>query len=172
MLLLKLLKQLKLNDESYNLLYRQKTKVCYDQWVWEADDNREFLVKSMRRLLALNRGSNDLNPMNYFKWVPFKVRSFVWKVGLNRIPSKVALSSLRVHIGYEECSFCFGNQESSNHVLPKCCFAFDVWVKISKWCGRIIPLSGYISDCLDYYSVMVGSKANKETIMVVLMALV
>ncbi|KAK1431060.1 hypothetical protein QVD17_14273 [Tagetes erecta] len=77
-----------------------------DVWKWDCGDDTDFSVKSVRRLLELNRSPVDLNPMNWSCWVPLKVKSFIWKVRLNRIPSKVALGVRGVQVGSEECSFC------------------------------------------------------------------
>lgn len=55
--------------------------------------------------------------MQRSKWVPLKVRCFVWKSRLDRIPCKKALASRNVEVGFEGCSRCFNDSECPNHVL-------------------------------------------------------
>ncbi|KAK1429539.1 hypothetical protein QVD17_11750 [Tagetes erecta] len=73
-----------------------------DLWWWDADIKGEPSVKSIRRLLELNRVPVDLNPMIWPVEVPLKVRSFAWKVRLNKIPSKVSLTARGVQMGVVE----------------------------------------------------------------------
>lgn len=65
--------------------------------------------------------------------VPLKVKGFVWKARIDdRILTKVALRSHGVHVGSEEFSFCFGSQESSEHLLLK--FSFTAAVCDTIYC--------------------------------------
>lgn len=95
----------------------------------------DFSVKSLRNLLEFNRTPVDFNPMVWSRGTPLKVRSFIWKVRLNKIPSKVALKARGVCVGLEECSSCFGNKETADHVFLSCPFASAVWEKIVGWCA-------------------------------------
>jgi len=52
----------------------------------------------------------DLNPVHWLVWVPLKIRCFIWKMRLNRIPSKIALGVGGVNVTSEE---------STDHLLLK-----------------------------------------------------
>jgi len=57
-----------------------------DKWVWELNEEREYTVKSFRKLLEHNRTPADLNPMKWSHWISLKVKSIIWNVRPNKIP--------------------------------------------------------------------------------------
>jgi len=66
---------------------------------------------------------------------PSKVVAFVWKVLLDRIPSKVNLAMRQVLPleGSTMCTLCAMREETSLHLLLHCDFASSVWLQIMVW---------------------------------------
>lgn len=128
------------------------------------------------RLEVCERYSNiiDRTQLILIRWVGLtgEIKSFIWKVRLNKIPSKMALRDRGVCMDFKECSLCFGHNESSDHFLLNCQFATKVWKNISRWCGQTIPLNGSLRDCIDSHSVMNGTKDLKNKMEIILMATV
>ncbi|KAK1429467.1 hypothetical protein QVD17_11676 [Tagetes erecta] len=159
-------------QQLFSLLQGFRVSETGDKWTWEADDEEAYTIKSLKKTLELNRIPADPNPMKWANGVPLKVKGFIWKARLDRIPTKVALTSRGVQVGSEECSFCFGNYESSEHLLLHCLFATMVWNKIARWCGWSMPLFNSVRECMDSYSDITGSNSKKETMAVILKATV
>lgn len=63
-----------------------------DRWVWEAEDDDRFTVKSLRHMWSVMESRPvDCNQIHRFNWIPRMVRGFIWKVRLNRIRCKSML---------------------------------------------------------------------------------
>jgi len=97
------------------------------------------------------------------------VRSFIWKVRLNRIPSKSALFRRGVDVSFVECSLCTCTRETSDHVLLHCHFAAVVCARIFKWCGWSFHMESSIRECIDSYTSLNGSNSMKEVASGILM---
>ncbi|KAK1441033.1 hypothetical protein QVD17_06869 [Tagetes erecta] len=121
----------------------------FSKWIWTASNDGQFSVNSLRNMLELNRAPIDLNPMLWSSWVPLKIRCFMWKARLNKIPSKNALMIRGVSIGMEECSLCFGEQETTDHILLHCRFTEKIWAEIFNWCKWPVVANGSIRERFD-----------------------
>ncbi|KAK1422143.1 hypothetical protein QVD17_25055 [Tagetes erecta] len=109
--------------------------ISSDKWVWLGDESGKYSVKSLRYIIDYNRLPSDLNPMSWCHWIPLKVRCFMWRARLDRIPAKTGLIARGVGIGGGSCSLCIGTDESHSHLLISCPFASRVWDKVAEWCG-------------------------------------
>ncbi|KAF1894928.1 hypothetical protein Lal_00022422 [Lupinus albus] len=74
---------------------------------------------------------------------PLKVTSFAWRLFMDRIPTKDALSRrgvLPTDANDTLCSFCHENPESSNHLFSSCSFSYLVWQLVYKWLDISVAL--------------------------------
>ncbi|KAK1419285.1 hypothetical protein QVD17_28449 [Tagetes erecta] len=62
-----------------------------NKWMWYGDDSGIFLVNSLRRTLEINRILQDLSLMWWCRWIPIRVKSFIWHAWIRRILAKVGL---------------------------------------------------------------------------------
>lgn len=72
--------------------------------------------------------------MRWESWLPSKINIFIWRLELDRIPTRIELVNRRVNISDTRCPFCEFAQESANHLIVDCGFVKGVWSKIKVWC--------------------------------------
>jgi hypothetical protein len=186
-----------LNDERWTLTWRRRLFVWEnnlleefmlllnpvsmslqeDQWVWRPDDGGNFSVKSTYELV-----SNMLNmepaispeEATVFKVIwkcptPSKVSAFVWKVLLDRIPTKVNLFRRRViqANGDQACTFCGNCLETSSHLLLYCDFAIKVWQGIFDWLGLSLYFPHNFTSLYNNAVAVPGGKQVKRALVMI-----
>jgi len=80
--------------------------------------------------------------------MPPNVLALMWRVKLNRIPTKSNLRTRNIISGGDNlnCVFCGLEEESSGHLFFKCKFAYSVWMACYKQMNIITVLSqGFMS---------------------------
>ncbi|KAK1415496.1 hypothetical protein QVD17_31278 [Tagetes erecta] len=87
----------------------------------------------------------DLKPIIWTHWVPLKIKGFIWRARLYRIPCNTSLKARGVDIGLEECLMCFGLEETADHVLLTCPFADSVWSRIQQGMYGIWSMAGMLT---------------------------
>ncbi|GJT15038.1 putative RNA-directed DNA polymerase, eukaryota, reverse transcriptase zinc-binding domain protein [Tanacetum coccineum] len=80
--------------------------------------------------------------------IPFKVNVFLWRLNLNKLPSRVNLDRKRINVGSILCPICHGDVEMVNHTFFNCGMAKDLWALLAKWWELDIPMSANI---LEWY---------------------
>ncbi|KAJ0557186.1 putative reverse transcriptase zinc-binding domain-containing protein [Helianthus annuus] len=106
-----------------------------DDWKWLPDRSGMFSVRSVRKLLVAAEVDVNRSVIDWCSWVPIKCNVFVWRVGLNRIPTADALLRRGIHVGEGVCPLCKSGDESVEHLFTSCVVAIILWQKVSRWCG-------------------------------------
>ncbi|XP_022008252.2 uncharacterized protein LOC110907604 [Helianthus annuus] len=113
-----------------------------DDWKWLPDKAGIFSVKSAKQLLETVDNSNSGFVLQWCKWVPIKCNAFVWRAGLNRIPTIDSLRRRGIGVGDALCPLCKSVDESVEHLFTSCVIASILWQKVSRWC-RIPPIFAF-----------------------------
>lgn len=108
-----------------------------DIWRWEMNYDNVFSVRSLRQIIESNRAPMDPKPIHWSRTVPLKVRRYIWKSRMNKIPCLKELATCEVAVVLMECSMCINDIKSTDHMFLLCPFAVKVWYKICEWCGWI-----------------------------------
>lgn len=140
-----------------------------DYWEWGVKDSKLFSVQSVRSILETRdkevRGA--LYPWN--RLIPAKVNVFGWRLWLNKLPSKVALSRRGLQIDSMVCVFCNEQEETLDHLLTGCIGTNGLWNAIEDWC-RLPPLIVFSAKDLILLSNHIkGSSVRKILIQSVIM---
>nr|KAJ0202920.1 hypothetical protein LSAT_V11C500233050 [Lactuca sativa] len=53
----------------------------------------------------------NTSPISWYKLIPLKVLTFVWRAALGRIPTKMALAGRGIQVQNSYCSACIGEEE-------------------------------------------------------------
>nr|GEV76473.1 putative RNA-directed DNA polymerase, eukaryota, reverse transcriptase zinc-binding domain protein [Tanacetum cinerariifolium] len=129
--------------------------------VWSLGGNEGFSVASIHGLVdsvMLDNG-HDATPWN--QYLPIKVNVFVWRLMLNRLPSRVNLDRRNIEVDSLLCPSCLEDVETTNHTFFNCGLAKDLWALLAKWWELDVPVCGNFSDWKSWLdSVGISSKAR------------
>ncbi|GKE16678.1 hypothetical protein Tco_1424255, partial [Tanacetum coccineum] len=64
-----------------------------DRWIWSLEDSGEFSVKSVRNLIDASLLPKSDVPTRWVKLIPIKVNILAWRIRLDRLPTRMNLSS-------------------------------------------------------------------------------
>lgn len=78
--------------------------------------------------------------------VPIKVNILLWRIGWNKIPTRMNLLIKGVEMGETCCPICQSQGESSDHLFAGCNLIIPLWSRIAVWWQVDLP------DVLTVYS--------------------
>ncbi|GLT51274.1 hypothetical protein SLA2020_246950 [Shorea laevis] len=110
-----------------------------DKWTWRWESNGKYTVKSAYQHLGQPHqvGGSEIFKVIWNKLVPLKVSALAWRAIQDRIPTKVNLRKRGVITEEAElkCRLCSKKEESTDHVLVECIYAWRIWVACYSWWG-------------------------------------
>ncbi|GJU93381.1 RNA-directed DNA polymerase, eukaryota [Tanacetum coccineum] len=116
-----------------NRLEMVQLSQMHDRWFWSLVGTGEFSVKSVRNLVDDTLLHLDSSPTRWIKMIPIKVNVFVWRVRMDKLPTRLNLSLRGVDIPSILCPVCDVVVESTSHILFSCPLARDVLCKVMTW---------------------------------------
>jgi hypothetical protein len=128
-----------------------------DRWRWTPGIAGTFSVSSCYTLLLELRQNEALDPgvllavKNLWKNdVPSKVAVFGWRLLLDRLPTRGALSHRGILNNPQDisCIFCSHHVEERAHLFFNCPFSKGVWEAMFCWLGRRISTYG---ECWNHF---------------------
>ncbi|KAM0036124.1 putative RNA-directed DNA polymerase [Helianthus debilis subsp. tardiflorus] len=141
-----------------------KMSTTEDKWMWSGEKNKNFSVKSVRKLLRNGDAYGNVFVLKWISWVPLKCLIMAWRAEMNRLPTKVELVKRGVYIPNTLCVWCDYHEETSMHVLADCIIAINVWERIGKWCG-LEPIYAFeFKDLLQVYKKVSGGKMKRKIV--------
>ena len=132
-----------------------------DGWRWEGDPNGEFTVKSLRSIIDNLTYSPSSIVFFWNKWLPSKVNCFVWRLLLNRIPTRSNLCARGIALPSELCPVCGVVEESVDHLFYSCPLVKEIWKWMASWCN--IELGHYASLELAITGFLECGKSKKQS---------
>ena len=114
------------------------------------DSAKGYSVASARSLVDSFFLSSGSDPSRWNRNVPIKVNVFLWRVMLNKLPSRVNLDRRGIDVDSLLCPICLGDLETVNHSFFNCGLAKDLWYLFAKWWEMDIPVCGTITDWFDW----------------------
>nr|GFB57422.1 RNA-directed DNA polymerase, eukaryota [Tanacetum cinerariifolium] len=103
-----------------------------DRWVWSLDASGSFLVKSARNFIDDIFLPKVEVPTRWVKVIPIKVNIFTWRVYLDKIPTRLNLSTRGIDIPSILCPICNSSVEFTSRVFFSCSLAWHLISKISR----------------------------------------
>ncbi|KAJ0455782.1 putative reverse transcriptase zinc-binding domain-containing protein [Helianthus annuus] len=117
-----------------------------DDWSWKADDSGVFSVNKAKKLITNFYRPNNNVQMKWKGWVPLKCKIMVWRVLLNRLPTRVELIKRGITLPSDSCILCDSELETTIHLFTGCFFSAEIWSRIEFWC-RLSPIYAFdVSD--------------------------
>ncbi|GJS20495.1 RNA-directed DNA polymerase, eukaryota, reverse transcriptase zinc-binding domain protein [Tanacetum coccineum] len=78
--------------------------------------------------------------------VPIKVNILVWRIRLDRLPTRDNLIVRGIDILSILCPSCGDAMEDNDNVFVKCVIAVRIWERIFRWIDMDQPMFGVIAD--------------------------
>ena len=132
-----------------------------DTWQWSLDVSNGFSVASVRSLVdshTLDVGSSATRWNNN---IPIKVNIFLWRLSLNKLPSRMNLDRKGIEVDSLLCPTCHEDVETVNHTFYNCEMAKDLWALLARWWELDIPFCENISEWITWLdSSSLSSKAR------------
>ncbi|KAI3775666.1 hypothetical protein L1987_45415 [Smallanthus sonchifolius] len=133
-----------------------------DRWFWYQGSSVEFSIKEVRKWLKGADVPDDNSRFMWCKWIPNKCNIFMWRAGMDRIPTQYALRRRNIYVGDGMCVFCGEVEETSDHLFSACRLVDGVWNDIVSWC-KIPPIYVFsTNDVLQIVKYAGGSKAKQD----------
>ncbi|KAK1428139.1 hypothetical protein QVD17_16967 [Tagetes erecta] len=114
-----------------------------DSWLWPSESSGCFTTKSCRAKIENNQLNGPKIEVLWLRWVPLKVRSFVWRLYQGRVPVASNLITRGVNIPTVACQLCTLESEDVDHLFIHCPVSSQLWKMTSTWLG--FPLDAEIS---------------------------
>ncbi|GJS24023.1 RNA-directed DNA polymerase, eukaryota, reverse transcriptase zinc-binding domain protein [Tanacetum coccineum] len=132
-----------------------------DSWQWVLGSSVGFSVASVRLLIDSRTLDTDNVATRWNRSIPIKVNMFLWRLKLNKLPSRVNLDRRGIEVDYILCPSCLEDIETVNHSFFNCGLAKDLWALLAKWWELDIPICGSIVEWYDWLdSLYVSSKVR------------
>uniref|UniRef100_A0A251VEZ9 Putative reverse transcriptase domain-containing protein n=1 Tax=Helianthus annuus TaxID=4232 RepID=A0A251VEZ9_HELAN len=131
-----------------------------DHWTWNGNSDGTFKVADFKQSHLSDHNQTQHHVLRKNSWVPLKVRIFVWRLELNRLPTKDELQKRQVQLPNNLCVLCDVSAESTLHLFTGCGCSFGVWIAIGAWC-KLDPI--YAFDVSDLLQLGLGSRNKKAS---------
>ena len=117
-----------------------------DIWQWSLDGSSGFSVASIRSLVDSRLLVTCNEATRWNRLLPIKVNVFLWRLKLNKLPSRVNLDRRGIDVISLICPSCQGDIETVNHTFFNCSLAKDLWSLFAKWWDLDISICGNIEE--------------------------
>ncbi|GJT16685.1 RNA-directed DNA polymerase, eukaryota, reverse transcriptase zinc-binding domain protein [Tanacetum coccineum] len=115
-----------------------------DTWQWSLDVAAGYSVASARVLIDNTMLEAGLAATRWIRHIPIKINVFLWRLNLNRLPSRVNLDRKGIEVDSLLCPTCQLDVEIVNHIFFNCEMAKDLWALLAKWWELDIPICANI----------------------------
>ncbi|XP_071699033.1 uncharacterized protein [Rutidosis leptorrhynchoides] len=119
-----------------------------DGWSWSISSDRNFNVANTRRCIDISYLQEDSVNIYRVKLLPRKVNVFLSRFVLDRLSTRLNISSRGLEINDIRCLFCSHSVESLSHLLFSCDIASGVWRKVRLWTDIQLPT---FDDCDSWF---------------------
>ncbi|GJZ81420.1 RNA-directed DNA polymerase, eukaryota, reverse transcriptase zinc-binding domain protein [Tanacetum coccineum] len=100
---------------------------------WTLDVSKGFSVASVRSLIDSHTLDVGSLATRWNRSIPIKVNIFLWRLSLNKLPSRVNLDRKGIDVDSLLCPICHEDVETVNHIFFSCEMAKDLWPLLARW---------------------------------------
>ncbi|XP_071699246.1 uncharacterized protein [Rutidosis leptorrhynchoides] len=143
-----------------------------DTWFWNLGNDGNFHVSDARKLLDDLHLPTSSYHTRWSKFIPLKINIFIWRLILDRLPSRINLAFKGFDINTIICPICSVGGDSRDHTFIFCYVANSIWRRIRLWTAIPWPdpfitvedffiwmdsLNGSLSKKTRIYSIVAGT---------------
>nr|GEW51620.1 RNA-directed DNA polymerase, eukaryota [Tanacetum cinerariifolium] len=110
------------------------------------DSSKGFTVAFVRYMLDSRFLDVSPTATRWIRDIPIKVNVFLWRLSLNKLPSRMNLDKKGIDVDLILCPICNDDVETFNHLFFSCDMAKDLWSLLVRWWELDIPFCLNISD--------------------------
>ncbi|GKV25398.1 hypothetical protein SLEP1_g34845 [Rubroshorea leprosula] len=108
-----------------------------DRRIWQHDKSGNYSVRKAISMLIDNQRvlDSDLCKAIWNKFLLGRVCFFAWRLFLDRLPTKMNLERRGIHVSNGNIIYVRCNEEEEDlaHIIIRCKFTHQVWMKCLKW---------------------------------------
>ncbi|KAJ9552360.1 hypothetical protein OSB04_016405 [Centaurea solstitialis] len=122
-----------LRELGINISTHLKRKDDDGGWVWDLDNSKMYIVRSLRTLIdGITLPIADMET-NWVRWLPGKVNIQLWRVLNNRLPTRDNLQNRGMNLNSILCPLCLSTAESLDHLLCSCSTTKTISAYLLSW---------------------------------------
>ncbi|XP_071739482.1 uncharacterized protein [Rutidosis leptorrhynchoides] len=110
-----------------------------DAWVWSLSNNVGYSVSDTRSHVDEHVLPSSLVHTMWLKQIPRKINIFIWRLSLDRLPTRFNLSRRGVEIESTGCPSCNYGSDTIQHVMFACDVALELWRRVRLWVDVMLP---------------------------------
>ncbi|GAU17363.1 hypothetical protein TSUD_232390 [Trifolium subterraneum] len=143
----------------------------HDRWVWKLHPSHCYTVRSAYAFLTatdinLNEG---FNRFLWLKSIPLKVNIFVWRLFLNRLPTRDNLFRRGIlDASMLACATSCGRMEDVDHLFFQCPVYSRLWASVSKWMEVETAFHGTLILHSNQFCGLGGSSKSYNTLLIII----
>ncbi|XP_071732701.1 uncharacterized protein [Rutidosis leptorrhynchoides] len=99
--------------------------------------------------------------------VPRKINIFVWRLALDRLPTRLNLSRRGLEIKSISCVLCNHVMESAHHLMFECEVAVELWRRVRLWIDLLLPRFTEWTDWIAWFEDWRESEDTKARLYVI-----
>jgi len=141
-----------------------------DKWAWMGDSSGEFSVASARSMIDKGTLIVGNAPTRWISHVPIKVNVFLWKLCLDKLPTRWNLSRRGMDIPTIRCVICGDMNETGDHIVMCCSMAKEIWSLVERWWSISIPIMHSVNEIFIWLDNVKISLKCKQALKVVVTA--
>nr|GEW52127.1 RNA-directed DNA polymerase, eukaryota, reverse transcriptase zinc-binding domain protein [Tanacetum cinerariifolium] len=111
-----------------------------DRWSWTLCGHGEFFVKSVREVIDQQVLITSSTPSRWSKVIPIKLNIFMWRMLLEKLPTRSNLVNRGLDVPCLLCSIFRMGVESRDHLFFDCSLALDLFRLLGRWWSLQIPI--------------------------------
>nr|GEX44231.1 RNA-directed DNA polymerase, eukaryota, reverse transcriptase zinc-binding domain protein [Tanacetum cinerariifolium] len=132
-----------------------------DSWQWSLDISKGFSVASACFLIDSHTLDTGSSATRWNNNIPIEVNAFLWRLTLNKLPTKMNLDRKGIDVDSLLCPICLEDIETVNHTFVNCVTAKDLLALLARWWELDIPFCENISEWFSWLdSSSLSSKAR------------
>ncbi|GJX28012.1 RNA-directed DNA polymerase, eukaryota, reverse transcriptase zinc-binding domain protein [Tanacetum coccineum] len=120
----------------------------------------------LQSLIQVDSNLLDSSPVatRWNRSIPIKVNVFIWRLTLNKLPSRVNLDRKGLDVGLILCPICMDDAETVNHIFFSCNMAKDLWSLFANWWELDIPFCDNFSEWFEWVDALQTSNKARMII--------
>ncbi|GKA58022.1 RNA-directed DNA polymerase, eukaryota, reverse transcriptase zinc-binding domain protein [Tanacetum coccineum] len=100
---------------------------CCDTWSWSPHSSKGFTVASVWHMIDARFLDVSPTATRWIRDIPIKINVFLWRLSLNKLPSRMNLDKKGIDVDSILCPVCNDDVETVNHLFFSCDMAKDLW---------------------------------------------